>query len=489
MDKQEMPFKLTPYEHQLKSIALSKELTDMGLLWGMGSGKTGCVINILRKKYTESSRMMRTLVLCPVVTINNWAREFDIHSYIKPEHVVPLAQRGSKGKIKRMNETILDPTTGTLSIPKILIMNYEGLQSKEVFEIIRAWSPEIIIADESHYIKNPKAKRSKAVVILGDQAKHRYILTGTPILNNAEDIFMQFRFLDRGDTFAKNYYVFQRMYMHDANSAWSNTQQHYPKWELREDKFAELHEKIYRKCTRVVTTECIDLPPLIKQNIKLTMSVVQAKHYKQMERDLITFVNDDHGNLSGAMVANAAVVKALRLMQIASGYLVDDEGKAVDIKDNPKIKQTEELLEQLVPEHKVILWCTFKQNYKQLSALCKKLKIEHVFLTGEQNTQQKQESMDAFENDEKCRVIIANRRAGGIGVNLVAADYSIIYSRNFSLGEELQSEARNYRGGSQQHERIVKIDLTMEGTIEDTVQEALSNKQDISDKIIDTFRR
>lgn len=93
--------------------------------------------------------------------------------------------------------------------------------------------------------------------------------------------------------------------------------------------------------------------------------------------------------------------------------------------------------------------------------------------------------MDSFNNDDKCRVIIANRRAGGIGVNLVAASYSIVYSRNFSLGDELQSEARNHRGGSQIHERITKIDLFAKETIDEHILDALNAKEDISKKVID----
>ena len=111
--------------------------------------------------------------------------------------------------------------------------------------------------------------------------------------------------------------------------------------------------------------------------------------------------------------------------------------------------------------------------------------IEYTMLTGEQNLEGKREAMDRFNNDENIRVIIANRRAGGIGINLIAADYSIVYSRNFSLEEELQSEARNYRGGSQIHKRIVKIDLCANDTIDERVVEALSKKQNISDTIID----
>ena len=92
--------------------------------------------------------------------------------------------------------------------------------------------------------------------------------------------------------------------------------------------------------------------------------------------------------------------------------------------------------------------------------------------------------MSEFKNNSKVRVVIANRRAGGIGINLVEASYSINYSRNFSLGEELQSESRNHRGGSQIHEKITKIDIVAKDTIDELLLEALQNKHDLNKRII-----
>jgi non-specific serine/threonine protein kinase len=179
------------------------------------------------------------------------------------------------------------------------------------------------------------------------------------------------------------------------------------------------------------------------------------------------------------------LTKGLRLQQIVSGFVKTDTGEEILIKDNPRLKAVEELLAELTPNHKVILWCSFIKDYEQLADVCKKLKIKHCFITGGMSARRKQESITKFRKDHGTRVIIANRGAGGIGINLVEASYSIIYSRNFSLAEELQSEARNHRGGSEIHERITKIDLCARGTYDERTLEALENKQNISDAIID----
>ena len=74
--------------------------------------------------------------------------------------------------------------------------------------------------------------------------------------------------------------------------------------------------------------------------------------------------------------------------------------------------------------------------------------------------------------------------SGGIGINLVAASYAIFYSRSFSLEHDLQAEARNYRGGSERHTKITRIDIVARDTIDEHIQKALSDKQNISETLL-----
>jgi SNF2 family DNA or RNA helicase len=112
-------------------------------------------------------------------------------------------------------------------------------------------------------------------------------------------------------------------------------------------------------------------------------------------------------------------------------------------------------------------------------------KEKFVTITGDQDSKEKQEAIDAFQNDPEVKRVIANRKAGGIGISLTAASISVIVSRTFSLEEEIQAQARNYRNGSQIHDKITEISLIMEDSIEEKVVEALQNKQKISDIILD----
>ncbi len=89
----------------------------------------------------------------------------------------------------------------------------------------------------------------------------------------------------------------------------------------------------------------------------------------------------------------------------------------------------------------------------------------------------------AYE-DKNVRVIVANQQAGGVGVNLTAASYAIYYSRSFSLEADIQSEARNHRGGSEIHKSITRIDLVCPDTIDGICLEALYRKENLASNIL-----
>ena len=479
---------IKPYPHQEEILERSKTQKSLALLWDMGSGKTFATINMIRQRLYENQGMMKILILTPQVTLFNWKEEFKKFSKIPPE-CIWLGNQTGKKRVEHLR-TVTKVKGGSLNRPCIYIVNWEALGNEDIMDSLLEWQPEIIVGDELHLIKNYKAKRAIAAVKLADKTRRNggyiYGLTGTAILNSVADIYMQYRFLDGGKRFGENFFVFRNKYMFDANASWSNRPGHYASYEPRIDMFEELNQKIYEIATKVTKEECMKhLPPLIKIRREVKMSPEQSRMYKEMKNDFITFVAEKkEEGVSSAVVANLAITKALRLMQIVSGFAVDEEGVVHEIKNNPRLAYTQELVEEITANNKVILWCSFKNNYKQLGKMCEKLEIGHVYLTGQMSASEKQEAMHEFQNNPETRVIIANRRAGGIGVNLTAAAYSIVFSRNFSLGEERQSEARNHRGGSEVHEKIIKIDLIAEKTIDEVLLAALEGKQDLAQAVL-----
>lgn len=478
-----MEFITQPWQHQLHALELSKNLQDMALLWEAGTGKSGALVNILRYKYQESGRLMRTVIFAPIVVLPNWRDEFKLHSKIDPKNIVVLNQNG-KQRIEKLKAAVQENSE---RVAKIIVINYDALINKEIMGILKWWAPEILVADESHRCKNFQAKRSKLVCELASTAKHRYILSGTPILNSLQDIFMQYKILDGGETFGQNFYGFQAVFFEDANARWKHAQNYYPKWMPKPHTFDEFNRRIYKKATRVVKADCLDLPPLLKTRRQCPLSPEQNKAYNEMRDEYVAFIkNKRDEEKPHAVIAELAVTKALRMQQIVSGFVKDDLGQIVKFDDVPRLKVLEELLSDLIEEgHKVIVWAVFKENYKDIAKVCESLKVRYSELHGEVPQSKREGNIEAFRKDPEVKIMIANQASGGIGINLIEASYSVYFSKNFSLEQDIQSEARNYRGGSEIHSKITRIDLVAPGTIDELVLDALLSKQSISDQILE----
>ena len=441
-----------------------------------GCGKTFAAIMAYRLECMRQKRLIPCLIFSPLITLRNWKDEFAKFSNI-PQGRILLVTGTKKQKLKALD----NPDD------RVYITNYETVRSDEVLEVMKEKAFEFVIGDEWHYLKTHNAQGSKRIYNLTKHIEKKIMLTGTPLLNNAADLFMQYKIFDNGETFGDNFYAFRAKYMEDENARWAHQQNHFPKWVTKKSMYEELNSRMYQYGLRVLKKDCIDLPPLIRKTIECPMSTIQKRHYKQMKRDFITFIEE--GEETKAVTAQVAAVKAIRLMQICAGHMITEDGDTIDLGVTPKYTACAELLESIMnnPDNQCILWCAFKQDYITLENVCKDLNLSYVHVTGQQSSTEKFDNVDTFNNGE-ARVIIGNRRALGIGVNLVGAAYSIIWSRNFNLADELQSEARNYRRGSEKHVNVTQYSLVCEDSIEGHVVENLQNKKDLSNNVVDLVK-
>lgn len=470
------------WNHQTLGLNKGLELGHLGIFFDVGTGKTLTAIDLIRHLSARNNGLLRGLILCPKIVVTNWQREIAKYSKIHPRDVVPLVG-SAKQRFKLFTENA--GRDGVLTVPRLFITNYEAMEMEDLVEVIFRWNPELIVADEAHRLKSQESKRAKTVLRLSQCARYKFALTGTPILNTAMDLFNIFKFLDGGETFGKNFYAFRSIWFENLNANWQS-QKSFPKWEARPDTYGKFSEMVKRKSIQAKKSECLDLPPFVRKQVFVELSKEQRRLYDQMKKDYIAYVEEQEAKGTvRAVVAQLAITKALRLQQIVTGYAKIDDGSIHKIKDNPRLKALEELLEELSPHHKIIVWSVFHENYSDIATVCRKLKLEFGELHGKIGDKERQVAIDRFTNDESCRVLIANQAAGGIGINLIASDVSIFFSKNFSLEQDIQAEGRNYRGGSERHQSVTRIDITAEGTIDDLINTALAEKQEISSLILD----
>lgn len=460
-----------PWKHQLETMLQTEDKPNYALFHEVGVGKTLSAIMICRRKMFLAKRPMRVLVLAPPIVLKNWKEEWLKASKFTSEDI-GYTEGSGKQRATQFTED-----------KKVMITNYESLLMPDVLGAICSWKPEIIVADELHRLKSSSAKRTRIAIRLSKMAfvRHRIGLTGTPVLNSPMDLFSQFHFLDKGETFGDNFFVFRNRYFYDKNAGMPSTK-HFPDFRIRPGAIEEITQKLSSKCSHVKKSNCLDLPPLVRKKILVNLGSEQKRLYNQMAKDLIAYIDGK------AAVAQMALTKALRLMQIVSGFVTTEDLDGTtglhEISDNPRETALSELLADLCQSSKVIVWACWKQNYATIRAICDRLRLPFVELTGETSAKTRQEAIDRFQSDPSIRVCIGNQGAGGIGATLTASNVSVYYSRNFSLEHDIQSEGRNYRGGSEVHESVTRVDLVAEGTIDERILERLLSKESISASIL-----
>lgn len=457
-----------PWDHQLQIFQKGKDLKNFAVFAEAGTGKTLATILLALNKASGSEPVYKTLVITPKITIKNWQLEWLDATHLNEQEVVAVLGTGAE-RIAIIKES---------RHARVLIASYESVIMPKVLAELMVWSPDILIVDESHKVKTPGASRTKKVFLLSQlsSVKHRYIMTGTPVLNSPMDLFSQYKILDGGETFGKNFDRFKNEYFVNLNAG---TRFNYPDWKMKEGALSQITEKIKPTSVSLKKADCLKLPPLVRKKIFVELSPEQARLYKEMARDFVTYFQ------GRAVIAQMALTKLLRLMQIVSGFVQTEgengnPGVLRSIEDNPRQAALSELLEEILPSGKVIVWANFRQNYEQIRQVCESLKVSYAQIHGEINEKDQFRAIDTFTKDPDCQVLIGSPGSLGCGVNLTVAPYSIFYSRSFSLEHSVQAEARTYRAGSEVHQRLTRYDLIAEGTVDEYISQKLANKEAIS---------
>jgi SNF2 family DNA or RNA helicase len=503
-----------PWPHQDKFRELQRALPGAAAFFEMGLGKTFATIQSLRELMNTERRLRRTIIFTKPLVVPQWKEEWLKFSKIEPRHIT-LLQSSQVKRTQMLVERGWAPDGNPVG--HIFITNTETLIMKNFMEKLVEWNPEAIVFDESHDLKNPEAARSKSAYLLANPWNKRekrpepkpktFILSGSPILNDPLDLFQQIKIMLGGwpsinwftnhspQFLVTNFYHFRARYFRDKNAGFRGSENYFPNWQpmnLKEDGFDALGEiaEILTRISVRATKSVLNLPPEIAVVTHVPMLKEQGRVYEEMRDDLISYVSDER-----ACVASLAITKALRLMQIVSGF-VSTEGRGEEMdkadvswKDTPKDEALIDLLEAVTPTSKILVWAVWRENYERIRKICDGLGLGYVEAHGGVGDTAKRECVQLFKNDSKKRVFIGHPGSGGVGLNLIGIPgtedrcaYSAFYSRNFSLAHYIQARARNHRSG--QTENVTHYDLSCKGTIDDVALSKLAEKAALGDRLL-----
>ena len=465
-------FKTKPYKHQLTALEKSVDKKEYGYFMEMGTGKSKVLVDNMAILY-DKGKINGALIIAPKGVYTNWfSQEIPIHlaSHIKPKMVLWTA---STSKTKEKEYQTLFETGFDLHV---LIMNVEAFSTKKgvefAYKFLRSHKT-IMAVDESTTIKNPSAKRTKSILMLGKQAKYRRILTGSPVTKSPLDLYSQCAFLNEDLLDHGSFYSFRNRYAHMIERNFGGRRVQIVGSYQRLDELEDILKKF---SYRVQKSECLDLPKKIFINRTIELTKEQNEAYATMKSAALA-------SLKGKMAtAPHVLTQLMRLHQITCGHLKSDDGTITNFKHR-RIEELIDVINEM--EGKVIIWANYVHDINEIT---KALENEYgegsvVQYYGKVSSEDRQRAIKEFQDpDSPVKYFIGNTQTGGYGITLTAASNVIYYSNSYDLEKRLQSEDRAHRIG--QTKSVTYVDLIAEKTVDEKIIKALRKKINIATTVM-----
>ena len=298
---------------------------------------------------------------------------------------------------------------------------------------------------------------------LADLVPYRLIMTGTPAPNSPIEYWGQMAVVDK-KILGNNFYVFR------ASNFYAGGFCGY-QWKVRSDRKDWIMDQVKSKAFYISKDECLDLPDQIFTHKTFQMSKDLQLAYDSMKKENLL-------SLKGATVLGIVeLAKIMKLRQITSGFVIDQQGKAHKLSDD-KFKLLDETLDEIGHDKQVIIWCQFHYEIQELML---RLGDKVCALYGDMTQAAKEASIKDFIAGKRT-YLVAHPKTGGVGLTFTNCSYNVYFSMDYSYESFKQSQDRTHRIG--QSKKVTYISLLAEDTIDGIIYKALTKKQDISQTML-----
>lgn len=442
-----------------------------GLLFEMGCGKSLTAIAIMGAMF-EQGLIRRVLVACPGSIVAVWESELAKFAAFPYRFSALL---GTKAKrLRKLDDLCRERRDETRTALRVAAINYESTFRDGMFDALWQYGADLIICDESQRIKNPKAQQTLAMQKLAEKAKYRLALTGTPIQQDAQDVFAQYKFLDNS-VFGDNFYAFRARYCKLGGFGGKQV--------VGVKNEDELSRKMYSIAYRVTKAECLDLPPETFVTRTVELSTAERKHYDELRIASVTELSQE-----AKVEATSVLTKLLRLQQAAGGFLKADDSDRVTQIGSSKLDALSDIVEDYVlgEGRKLVIFARFLPEVAAIGELLRSHGIRYGRITGDVPLQERGEIVEDFQTNPETMCFVAQLQTAGLGITLHAASTAVFYSVGYNLADYQQALARIHRKG--QTQPCTYILLQADRTVDQKIMAALDKKSDIARRIVDDWQ-
>jgi non-specific serine/threonine protein kinase len=442
---------LRPY--QLAGFQWLLFLKEAG--WGgiladdMGLGKTVQTLAFFLH-YKKEHPDAKFMVVCPTTLMYNWEKEI----YKFTPTLTHYIHHGPKRMATQRNFAPYD----------IIITTYGTMRSD--IKVFKDMEFDYAVLDESQSIKNPQSQVAKASLLLN--AKHRLALSGTPVQNNTFDLFAQMNFLNPGMLGSREFF------MNEFATPIDKFQEDEVKQQLRKLTYPFLLRRTKEQVAK-------DLPEKTETILYCEMGDDQRKiydAYRNVYREQIMGMIEERGIERSQM----HILQGLtRLRQICDSPAILNEEERYHNYSIKLDELTREITEN-VGDHKALI---FSQFLGMLALIRKELEskgIPYAYFDGSTSATDREKAIEQFQGNNECRVFLISLKAGGIGLNLTAADYVYIVDPWWNPAVEQQAIDRTHRIG--QTKNIFAYRLICKDTIEEKMLTLQERKRALANELV-----
>jgi non-specific serine/threonine protein kinase len=442
---------LRPY--QLAGFHWLQALHDLG--WGgcladdMGLGKTLQTITFLQflKEKGDNSTQ---LIICPTSLIFNWESELDKFCPALKYHTYYGNMRSFDDNHFEQFDIILT----TYGVVRIDIEHLSGFK----------WN--YVILDESQAIKNPDAQVTKSLQLLN--AKNRLILSGTPVQNNTYDLYAQFNFINPG--FLGNREFFKREFAGPIDKYGDKL------------KSEQLRKMIYpfllRRTKEQVAT---DLPDKTEMILWCSMNKAQRSmydEYKNFYRNMLLKKIDEEGMGNSSIYVLEGLLRLRQICDHPALIKADTEAPDESVKTSELMRE----IQENSGGHKLLVFSQFTEMLHIIRKELEKAGVKYCYLDGSTPGEKRKDEVKRFQGDESVKVFLISLKAGGVGLNLTAADYVYIVDPWWNPAAEQQAIDRTHRIG--QTRKIFAYKMICKDTVEEKILQLQQKKKSLADDLI-----
>lgn len=415
----------------------------------MGLGKTLEALTFIQHYRNRNGRCL-SLVVCPTTLIYNWENEIKKFTPDLQYHI-------HHGPVRFRNADALRPFG-------IVITTYGTLRSD--VQLLMQLEFDYVILDESQAIKNPHSKVTRAAQLL--RTKNRLCLSGTPMQNNTFDIYAQMHFLNPGMLGSIDFF----------RNEFANPIDKFQDDERKGHLRKLIYPFILRRTKEQVAK---DLPEKTEMVLYCEMEPEQRSiydAYRNSYRSKILGVIDEQGVERSQLTILQGLMK---LRQICDSPAILNEAEQYP-NHSVKLHELARELEENTGNHKVLVFSQFLGMLALIRDRLHRLHIPYEYFDGSTSSADREKAIRNFQETEDCRVFLISLKAGGVGLNLTAADYVYIVDPWWNPAVEQQAIDRTHRIG--QTKNIFAYRMICKNTVEEKILELQDKKKSLVKDII-----